>query len=223
MRTGRGRWVRLAHGGVLVLAVAGLLAAGCAARSQRTPERAPAPATADTIVAGADMLAPADLGSGWRVRTVGAKSQPPGWRWALRQCVLYDAADYPAQQHRSAVRYQSFGHGARRQASQLIEGYDAGWGVRSLEDTRRVLETCARYEYSDPKVEFLESHRIVEEGSGGDDALLVESVRIAPPHPTTVRHTALVRMGDLVVTVTGTDLSKEEARRLALLATDRLA
>jgi hypothetical protein len=30
-------------------------------------------------------------------------------------------------------------------------------------------------------------------------------------------------MGDLVVTVTGTDLSKEEARRLALLATDRLA
>jgi hypothetical protein len=222
MRTGSGRCVRRAHGGVLILAVVALLAAGCAARQHGTPGPAPASA-ADTMVAGAVMLAPADFGSGWRVRTVGANTKPPGWHWALRQCVLYDATEYPAQEHRSAVRYESFGQGARRQASQLIEGYDAGWGVRSLEDTRRVLETCARYEYSDPKVEFLESHKILDEGFGGDDALLVESVRIAPPHPTTVRHTAVVRTGDLVVTVTGTDLSKEEVRRLALLATDRLA
>jgi hypothetical protein len=219
-RSASGRRARLGHGGgIIVLAVSVLLVAGCAGRSPGTRSPEPTQAAVDGTV----MLVPADFGSGWRVRTTEPHTSPPGWHWALSQCVLYNASEYPAQQHRTAAGSESFHQGTRREASQLVESFETGWGARSLDDIRRVLETCARYEYSDAKTEFLESHRIVDNGFGGDEALLVETVRIAPPHPTTLRHTAVIRRGDLVVTVTGTGLTADEVRRLAVLATGRLA
>jgi hypothetical protein len=213
-------------GGVLVAVVGCTLAvAGCATGRAAPQGQASAPEAAGTraaIPAGA-MLAPGDLaGAGWRSR---GSASPSAWRWALRQCILYDPAQYPAQQHRAAARSQSFqasGRPAGREVTEQVELFAAGWGTRSLDDTRRVLETCGRYEYTDAKNDFLESHAILADSFAGDEALLVETTRIAPPGPTRVHYTAVVRKGDLVVTVTATGLGPDAVRHLATVALTRL-
>lgn len=223
MRTD-GRNARFRHGVRIALAAVGAaLAAGCATHgSTSEPSPQTVPPMSAPVVATAAMLAPSDFsGTGWRVRN-GASASPAGWRWELRQCVLYAAADYPAQRQRTAVRQQSYVHGSQREASVVVEGFAAGWATRSLEDTRAVLDVCGSYEYTDAKNDFRESHAVTAESFAGDESLLVETVRIAPPAPTRVQYTAVVRRGDLVVTVTGTGLAQEEIRRLASVAASRL-
>jgi hypothetical protein len=215
-----------------VLRVVGVLAvgvsvgvAGCAA-GRAAPDRRPTASPSATVIPATSMLTPGDLaGAGWRVRGSGGalSPSPAAWPWALRQCILYDAAEYPAQQHRIAVRAQSYGQGAGREVTEQVEWYAAGWGARSLEDTRRVLDTCGRYEYTDATSDFLESHAVVAEAFAGDEALLVETTRIAPPGPAPVRYTAVVRTGDLVVTVAGAGVPQAEVRRLATVALARVA
>ena len=208
-----------------VLAVASIaFLAGCATGQPVSDHSAQqASATAGVVIAPAAMLTPSDFtGTGWRVRKAAANATAPGWRWALNQCIAYDAAAYPAQQHRTAVRHQSYGQRAGHEAGVVVEGFAPGWGARSLEDTREVLDTCGVYEYTDAKNDFRESHAIVAESYAGDESLVVETVRIAPPSPTKMHYTAVVRRGDLVVTVIGTGLAQDEVRRLATLAASRL-
>jgi len=213
---------RLVASAVLVAAGTALLV-GCATQdstSGRGPQStSPVPAS---VIASAAILAPSDFsGSGWHVRNA-TTAAPPGWRWDLRQCVLYDPADYLAQQHRTAVRQESYAQGTGHEISVVVESFAAGWGARSLEDTRAVLDTCGSYEFTDAKNDFRESHAVAAESFAGDESLLVEGVRIAPPAPTRVQYTAVVRRGDLVVTVTGTGVAPDEVRHLASIAADRL-
>jgi hypothetical protein len=132
----------------------------------------------------------------------------------MRQCVLYDATEYAAQRHRVAVRAQRYVRGRGRAVTVTVERFATGWAARSMADVQRVLETCARYEYSDKQTEFLDSHTVTASSYAGDESLLVESTRIAPPGPTVLTYTAVVRRGELVATVAGSGVSAEEISRL---------
>jgi hypothetical protein len=240
---GDGRRLRAARAIGWAVALAPLMLGGCAGTAGSGSEASPASAPpVPSEIPDAALLAPAELGAGWRATPVPdgssrssaspaagpAASVPassrsaPAWPWALPQCVLYDPAEYPAQQHRVAVRQRAYVRAGGRAVTVIVERFAAGWGARSTEDVRRVLETCMRYEYSDRVVEFLDSHVVTAEDFAGDESLLVESTRIAPPGPTRTHHTAVVRVGDLVVTVAGARVPAEDVRRLATLLVGRL-
>jgi hypothetical protein len=180
---------------------------------------AAAPAT-PTAIPDTFLLAATDLRDpGWR-RTADPAAAEPGWPWALHQCVLYDEADYPAQQHRVAARWQAYAATGGRSIVVTVERFAAGWAARSMQDVRAVVETCARYEYSDRVADFLDSHAVTAESFAGDESLQATSTRIAPPGPTRVHHTAVVRLADMVITIVGTGVKPQEIIRLAkLLAT----
>jgi hypothetical protein len=164
------------------------------------------------------LLSPSDFAEpGWRI----SSDQPSSaWAFAMPQCPAYDAASYPAQQHRSAVRARGFVHPQHR-ASERVETFDSGWAARSLEDTRRVVEACTRYEYGSyaaGEPGFRESHAIVDSGFAGDESILVKTNRVNVPGESYTRYTAVVRKGDRVVTLAAIGLSPEAVLELALRA-----
>jgi hypothetical protein len=55
----------------------------------------------------------------------------------------------------------------------------------------------------------------------GDDSLLVETVRITTARPAGNRYTAVVRRGDLVITIVGVGVPQERLPRLARLLASR--
>lgn len=123
-------------------------------------------------------------------------SAPPPWAWEMPQCVVYHPADYAAPAHRRSATIHD-----GSLVVEHVEEYEAGWGPRAVEDIRAVVRECARYEAED----FLEQHRVVETGFAGDESLLVETVRLVPPQVQTW-YAAVVRYGDQVITVRGSEL-----------------
>jgi hypothetical protein len=206
----------------LVTALAAGPILGVAGCGRAAGDRA-TPAVAQTRAAEPVDVLPSvkDLGPGWR-RVVAAPARPvPEWPWALRQCVLYRAADYPAMGHREAVRRQNYAGRPGQTISVTVERFRPGWAARSMDDVQQVLETCVRYEYTDASTEFLDSHTMTLEAFAGDDSLLVETVRITSDRPADNRYTAVVRRGDLVITIVGVGIPQERLPRLARLLASR--
>ncbi|MBB5871631.1 hypothetical protein F4553_005010 [Allocatelliglobosispora scoriae] len=155
-------------------------------------------------------------GAGWDEVALPASS---GWSFALRDCVGYHDADYPAQRRRLAVRGTAFSQGrAGRLVQALIELYPPGWSAEALDDVRGVVQNCGRYEH----IASLHSHSIVEVDFAGQEALLVHSTEIWPYEEPTEWWTAVVRRDDLVATVTGHGLTDTELRKIAIKAAARL-
>jgi hypothetical protein len=209
--------------GAIGLLAAGELVAGCARPAQ---DSAP-PRVAERL-----LLAPEEFGEpGWRVD---AGKSPSQWVFAMPYCGRYEAADYPAQRRREAVATRYFVHRARV-AHQLVEHFAPGWAARSVEDTRRVVTACARYEHGDRSPGapgFLESHWIEAEGFAGDESVLIGTDRINPSGGSFQRYTAVVRVGDLVMTLAvrateagaeaDADVDPERVRELARRAAAHL-
>ena len=68
----------------------------------------------------------------------------------------------------------------------------------------------------------MESNAVTAEAFAGDESLLVESVRIHPPGPAVTRRSAVVRQGDVVMTVVGVGLPAAEMVRVSKLLSTRL-
>ncbi|NUT38030.1 MAG: hypothetical protein HOV79_33700 [Hamadaea sp.] len=173
------------------------------------------PAT-ETIADGLVLTRRDILGAGWRPAAV---PDGLGWSFALRGCAAYDAGDYPAQRHRSAARAAAFTQGHGRGVHVLLEGYADGWARQALTDIRRVLQACPRYDTGT----VLTSHQVAVDGFTGDESLLVRSDHVAAGQPPREWWTAVIRHGDLVATVTGTELSMSEVRGIALAQSARLS
>jgi hypothetical protein len=158
-----------------------------------------------TLLAGCATLDPGDPDGG----------QPmPPWAWAMPQCVVYQPAAYEAPAHRRSATVHE---GAM--VSEHVEVYEPGWGARAVDDIRAVVAACASYEYGelgDP-AGFREQHRVIATGLAGDESLLVETVRLAPPEVDTW-YTVVARYGDQVITLRTRDLTAEATR--CLVATD---
>lgn len=205
--------------GALVIIAVVLL--GCAPKNTA----APAPSDAPSVLTKADMS-----GAGWRTVAVPG---PLGWSFALTGCPAYQARDYPAQNHRRLARAASFTQGHGRTIQILIELYaetparPAGtasraprasaetWSASALTDVRKVLEACPRYQTE----QALTSHTI-EEDSG--DALLIRSDVIQGAKPAMQWWTAVIRKESAVATVTGTNMTAAEVRKIAETQARRL-
>ena len=193
---------------LLGMLVAGLLA-GCGLASGASP--------------GPALLSPSEFGDPrWRV-DLGAPSSST-WAFAMPQCAAYDAASYPAQAHRKRVLTRAFVH-TSRSASETVESFASGWAARSVDDARRVVDACTRYEYGEHSPGapgFRESHRIVDSGFAGDESILVKTDRIHVPGESYTRYTAVVRQGDRVMTLAVIGLSSDKVLELARRAASHL-
>lgn len=194
---------------LLGMLLVGMLA-GCGLASGASPSPSPA------------LLSPADFGEpGWRVSS---DAPSPDWAFAMPHCAAYDPAAYPAQKHRDRVLARAFVHPSRS-ASERVEVFASGWAVRSLEDVRRVVAACTRYEYGEHSPGapgFRESHAIVDSGFAGDESILVKTDRVDVPGAASVRYTAVVRRGDRVVTLAVAGLAQQAVLGLARRAASRL-
>jgi hypothetical protein len=154
-------------------------------------------------------------GAGWRASGV---PDDLGWSFALTGCAVYTPGDYPAQRHREAHRAAAFSQGHGRGVLLLVERYADGWADQAMADIRRVLQACPRYQSDD----VLSSHTVEAEAFAGDDSLLVRSDHIRADQQPRQWWTAVVRHGELVATVTGTELTEAEVRRIATAQALRL-
>jgi hypothetical protein len=132
------------------------------------------------------------------------------WAWEMPHCVVYQPGEYAAPDHRRDVAV----HDGSLVVEQ-VEQYEAGWGPRAVEEIRAVVGECARYEYGelgDPAA-FTEQNRVVDSGFAGDESLLVETVRLAPPEVRTW-YAVVVRYGDRVITLRASELDAGAIRCL---------
>ncbi|MEV0268886.1 hypothetical protein AB0H43_08940 [Hamadaea sp. NPDC050747] len=197
----------------LVIALFVLVAtAGCEPRTTGTS----APDVSAGSTHAANLLTRRDIpGAGWR--SVGVPAEL-GWSFAVRGCPVYAAADYPAQDHRTETRAAAFSQGHGREVRLVLERYADSWADQAMTDVRRVIVACPRYDDG----EVLASHTIEAERFAGDDSLLVRSDHVKGAEPAREWWTAVVRQGATVATVTGTQLTETEVRRIALAQLDRL-
>lgn len=130
------------------------------------------------------------LAAGCASPTSGAAPAQP-WAWELPHCAAYDPGDYRAPGQRVA---------ATRDGAETTERYRPGWGATAMAEIRQVVAACARYEHG-KEDGFREQHTVEERDFAGDGALLVRSVRLAPPAPEQIWYAAVVRRGDTLVTM----------------------
>jgi hypothetical protein len=165
------------------------------------------------------MVAGCGLASGASPDPSASQTPPrpsPDWVFAMPQCAAYDAAAYPAQQHRVHVL---------NRGSERVETFAPGWAARSLEDVRQVVAACTRYEYgshSPGAPGFRESHAIVDSGFAGDESMLVKTDRLELPGKSSTRYTAVVRRGDRVLTLSVAGLGQGAVLSLARDAASHL-
>lgn len=135
------------------------------------------------------------------------------WAWAMPRCVAYQPERYETPARR--VEVEQIREGV------VSEVYESGWGPDAFAEIRSVVHTCGSFEDGDLR----EQNLIVQTGFGGDESVLVETVRIehgggggqagaTPPAMRTV-YAAVVREGDAIVTVRVPGLGREETLCLA--------
>jgi hypothetical protein len=191
--------------------------------SSATTSSMTAPGTVRSVLTLEDnaLLSLVDIAQpGWRPTSLGAK--PPPWAFEKPRCPAYRADDYPAQQHRVEARGRLF---QRPTASvrEWVVRYETGWGTRSLDDTRRLVELCGSYEYGQPgQPGFRETNAIVDERFAGDESMLVKTDRINVPGAIESGLTVLVRHADFVITLTATGVPADDLHRLGQRAASHL-
>ncbi|AVT40788.1 hypothetical protein [Plantactinospora sp. BB1] len=186
---------------LVVLVVAGLTA-GCAAdpaprssagEGARLTASGPADRPAALDLA---LLQPSGLGTGWRQSP--HPPEPPPWPWLQADCPAYRAEDYPAQRHRSAAVQRRYRHEPTELvATQVVEAYEPGWAVRALDDVRRVVGTCSRYDAYGASISFT----LLDTGLPPTDAVLVRGRIESPGAPARSTLLVAVRHGDRLSTL----------------------
>ncbi|MFY1672607.1 hypothetical protein ACN27G_22010 [Plantactinospora sp. WMMB334] len=144
----------------------------------------------------AALLAPTGLGEGWRQSS--HPPEPPPWPWLQADCPAYRDADYPAQRHRTGAVQRRYRHdGSAMVATHVVEAYEPGWAARALDDVRRVLDTCRRYDAYGGTISFT----LLDSDLPPQDGLIVQG-RIESPG-TSARSTLLVavRHGERLSTI----------------------
>ncbi|GIG92749.1 hypothetical protein [Plantactinospora endophytica] len=148
---------------LLSLLVAVGLVAGCAADpappptngqgarlTASDPEHRPGATAARLDLA---LLQADGLGAGWQQSP--HPPEPPPWPWLQADCPAYREADYPAQRHRTGAVQRRYLHAASEQvATQVVEAYEPGWAAKALDDVRRVVDTCPRYDAYGSTISF---------------------------------------------------------------------
>jgi hypothetical protein len=81
-----------------------------------------------------------------------------------------------------------------------------------------VIEVCPRYQTE----QALTSHTIEAQAYAGDESLLIRSDVIHGAEPAIQWWTAVIRKGSQVATVTGTNMTAAEVRRVATTQARRL-
>jgi hypothetical protein len=192
------------------LAIIMIVLVGCAPKQTSAPPDAVDNGDSGLVLSRADVP-----GAGWRTVAVPDRL---GWSFALTDCAAYEAGDYTAQEHRTSAHGASYTQGHDRSVLILLEVYAESWSTQALTDIREVIEACPRYQSE----QALTSHTIESEGFAGDEALLIRSDVIRGAVPAVEWWTAVVRKGASVATVTGTNMTATEVRRIALTQARRL-
>ncbi|MDG4789223.1 hypothetical protein O7626_25380 [Micromonospora sp. WMMD1102] len=179
-----------------------LAAAGCtaepaprapAAEGTRSTASGPGQRPAALDVA---LLRPDGLGAGWRQSA--HPPEPPPWPWLQADCPAYRDEDYPAQRHRVGAVQRRFRHEpSELVATQVVEDYQPGWAVRALDDVRRVVRTCARYDAYGATVSFTVLETELPPGGG----LVVQGRIESPGTPTRSTLLVAVRQHDRLSTL----------------------
>ncbi|MEQ4303629.1 hypothetical protein ABNF97_19990 [Plantactinospora sp. B6F1] len=132
------------------------------------------------------LLQPGGLGTGWRQSP--HPPEPPPWPWLQADCPAYREGDYPAQRHRTDAVQRRYRHEpSELVATQVVEAYEPGWAVRALDDVRRVVRTCSRYDAYGASISFT---LLDTPGLPAADAVVVQGRIESPGAP--ARSTLLV-------------------------------
>ena len=176
------------------------------------------------------MLQPSDLGAGHWQRINGERFSGDPWIFS-DLCPAYRTDDYPALRHQLAARTAAFtDDGAvypdsTRTVGEDVARYEPGWGARSLDDVREVLSRCGTASPSPGVAPSV--YRLVATNLAGDESLLIrvesfyydgETIASRP----LIGYQAVVRVGDLVATVTWSADDPDYVRGLAQRAAARL-
>jgi hypothetical protein len=191
------------------LAIIAAVLAACAPKN--TPAAAPTPGSEPSR-----LLTRADVpGAGWRAVAV---PDGLGWSFALADCPAYEAGDYTAQTHRRSAQAAFYTQGHGRTIQIMIELYAESYSETAVQDVRRVIEACPRYQTE----QALTSHTIEAEAYAGDESLLIRSDVIRGADPAVEWWTAVIRQGGQVATITGTNMTAGEVERVATTQARRL-
>ncbi|MET7952264.1 hypothetical protein [Micromonospora sp. NPDC005324] len=163
-------------------------------------------------------MQPSEIGAGWRERV--AQSAAPSWPWDQSDCPNYRSENYKAQLHRRGA-IQRFYELEERSltAHQVVEKYEPGWAVRSVDDVRQVLKQCATYILMGSRLSFSLVDASYLDGAG----LLVRGRIEHVSSPATNAYFIAVRRGNIVSTLNLPDLGSEaEVRAIAARLVARL-
>jgi hypothetical protein len=242
-RRGRQRANRQAVSiGVAVFAVTGLGAGGIvtAFGQSETPPVPPAspPTTVEsptvtespalTEVPEEWLLTAEDLGTGWREDTGEFVQGPWYWDGAEPWCPEYRIEDYPSVEQRVDFTFRGWarqGEALLERVDQLVELFEPGAGVTSLDDVRAFIELCSRRPADGDEVAPT-FYEIEENGFAGDESLLIrveqyqfngENIELAGE----LEYVAVVRVGDAVTTIRFLNVP-DDMQQIAQRAADRL-
>jgi len=232
----RRNWRTMAiAGGALAAtaAVGGGLVASPAWNPPGPPDTAPTtiapttPVPAPTAIPAGYLLRASDLGPGaWGpLREMELFDNGIPWRFG-GLCDAQTSADFPAVEHHLSL--DAVGHLDENtrypDLHTVIEDvtrYEPGWGTRSLEDVRRAITLCGT---ATPTPGVARDFFSLESGGfAGDESILVrhEAYFVDDPKPLVI-YLAVVRVGDVVATVSSTSGDADYVRTLGERAATRL-
>lgn len=194
-----------------------------------SPTPTPAPPAA-TAVPAEWLLEAGELpGTGWQESTGEMLTGLWYWDGAEPWCPEYRIEDYSSVSQRIYLRIRGW---LRDQSAlperidQLVEQYPVGVGTTNLDDVRAFIELCSRR--PEPGDQVAPTYYEIEEtGFAGDESMLIRVEQymfnaddeIEPAGEAV--HIAVVRVGDLVTTISFLNLP-DEVQSIAQRAADRL-
>lgn len=149
-----------------------------------------------SIGASVDVLLPAEVvGRGW---VASESSAVPPWPWVQKDCPTYRDADYAAQSHRLKASQRSYANAATGQSAlHVVETYEPGWAAQAVNDVRRVLRACGRYDAWGGSISFT----VLPTPNVCDETLTVRGEIRRPGIPTSTAYFLSVRCGERVSTL----------------------
>jgi len=236
----RRNWRTLAIAGgamAATAAVGGGLVASPAWNPPGPPDTAPTtiapttPVPAPTDIPEGYLLQVSDLGPGaWGpLREMELFDNGIPWRFG-GLCEAQTAADYPAVAHYLSLKTVGYVDENTRYPDlhtviEDVQRYEPGWGTRSLEDVRRAVTLCG----TATPPPGVAPNRLYLEGNGfaGDESILVRQEsyffqgETIDPEPLVI-YLGVVRVGDVVATVSSTSGGAAYVRTLAEHAAARI-